>query len=86
MYNIVINFTNALPGNSSVNTVQHAIIDGAMFSMSSAPSIGGTTGLCNPLLGNGSVNTFPRIGPCHESGDVINSRDDVFRGVCAECL
>jgi hypothetical protein len=29
------------------------------------------------------VNTFPRIGPCSESEDVISSRDGVFRGVCA---
>jgi hypothetical protein len=28
---------NALPGNSSVNTVQHVTIDEAVFSMSSAP-------------------------------------------------
>jgi hypothetical protein len=54
--------------------------------MSSAPSSGGRTGLCNPPLGNGSVNTFPRIGPGYESGDVINNIDGVFRGVCAECL
>jgi hypothetical protein len=31
-------FINALPGKSSVNTAQHATIDGAVFSMSSAPS------------------------------------------------
>jgi hypothetical protein len=35
--------------------VQHAIIDEAVFSMSSAPSSGGTTVLCNPFLSNGSV-------------------------------
>jgi hypothetical protein len=51
---------NALPGNSSVNTVQRATIDEAVFSTSSAPSRGGTTGLCNPVLSNGSVNTLPR--------------------------
>jgi hypothetical protein len=44
---------NALPGNSSVNTAQHAAIDEAVFSMSSAASSGGTTGLCNPFLSNG---------------------------------
>jgi hypothetical protein len=44
------------------------------------------TGLYNPFLSNGSVNTFPRIGPCYENGDVISNRDGVFRGVCAECL
>jgi hypothetical protein len=72
---------NALPGN---NTVQHAIINEAVFSMSSAPSNGGTTGLCNPFLSNGPVNTFPSIGSCYESGDVISNRDGVFRGVRAE--
>jgi hypothetical protein len=56
----VTGFINALPGNSSVNTVQHATIDEAVFSTSSAPSSGGTTRLCNQFLSNGSVNTFPR--------------------------
>jgi hypothetical protein len=36
-------------------------------------------GLSYPFLRNGSVNTFPRIGPCYECGDVIN-RNGVFRG------
>jgi hypothetical protein len=85
-FNIVTDLINALPGNSSVNTIQHATIDEAVFSMSSAPSSGGKTELCNPLLGNGSVNTFPRIGPCYESGNVVNNRNGVFRGVCAECF
>jgi hypothetical protein len=31
----------------------------AVFSMSSALSSGGTTGLCNPFLINGLVNTLP---------------------------
>jgi hypothetical protein len=83
---IVTDLINALPGNSSINTVQHVVIDEAVFSMSSAPSSSGTTGLYNPLLGNGSVNTFPRIGPCYESGYVINTRESVFHGVCTECL
>jgi hypothetical protein len=48
-----------LPGNSSVNTVEHATIDEAMFSMSSAPSSGGTTGLRNPFLNNDSANKLP---------------------------
>jgi hypothetical protein len=86
VYNTIIDLIDALPGNSSVNMVQHATIDKAVFSMSSAPSSGGTTWLCNPFLSNGSVNAFPRIGPCYESGDVINTRDGIFRGVCAECL
>jgi hypothetical protein len=83
---IVIDLINTLPGNSSVNTVQHAVINEAMFSMSSTPSSGGTTGLCNPFLSNSLVNTFPCIRPCKESGDVINNRDSVFCGVYAECL
>jgi hypothetical protein len=76
----------AWPGNSSVNTVHHATVDEGVFSMSSAPSSGEKKELCNPLLGKGSVNIFPRIGPYYESGDVINNRNGVFHGVCAECL
>jgi hypothetical protein len=45
---------------SSVNMVQHTTIDEAVFSMSSAPSSGGTMRLCNPFLSNGSVNTLLR--------------------------
>jgi hypothetical protein len=56
---IVIDLINSLPGNSSVNTAQQATIDEAVFSMSSAPSSGGTTGLCNQFLSNGSINTLP---------------------------
>jgi hypothetical protein len=77
---IVTDLINALPGNSSVNLVRHAIKDEAVFPMSSAPSSGGTTGLCNPFLSKGSVYTLPR------KGDVINNRDGVFREVCAERL
>jgi hypothetical protein len=55
----VTDLINALPGNSSVNTVQHTTIDETVFSMSSASSSGGTTGLCNPFLSNGPVNTLP---------------------------
>jgi hypothetical protein len=59
---ILTDLFKALPGNSSVNTVQHAIIDEAVFSMSSAPSSGETTGIYsyNPFLSNGSVNKLPR--------------------------
>jgi hypothetical protein len=57
--NIVRDLINVLPGNSSVNTVQHATVDEAVFSMSSTLSSGGTMGLCNPFLSNGSVNTRP---------------------------
>jgi hypothetical protein len=35
--NIVMNFIKALPGNSSVNTAQHATINDVVFSMSSVP-------------------------------------------------
>jgi hypothetical protein len=42
-----------------------------VFSMSPAPTSDGTTGLCNPFLSNGSVNTFPHIGPCYKSSEVI---------------
>jgi hypothetical protein len=42
--------------------------------MRSAPSNCRITGLFNPFLSNGWVNTFPRIGPCYESDDVINNR------------
>jgi hypothetical protein len=83
---LLTDLINVLPGNSSVNTVQHAAIDEVVFSMSSAPNSGGTTGFCNLFLSNGSVNTFKHIGPCYESGDVINNRVGVFRGACAECL
>jgi hypothetical protein len=42
-----------------MNMVQHAAIDEAVFSVLSMPSGGGTTGLCNPFVSNGSVNTLP---------------------------
>jgi hypothetical protein len=38
--NIIRDLINALPGNSSVNTVQHATIDEAVFSVSFGPSSG----------------------------------------------
>jgi hypothetical protein len=44
IFNIVTDVINALPGNSSASKVQHAAIDYAVFSMSSALSSGGTTG------------------------------------------
>jgi hypothetical protein len=37
---IITDLINALPGNSSVNTVQHATIEEAVFSMSSTPNNG----------------------------------------------
>jgi hypothetical protein len=42
--NIVTDLINGLPGNSSVNTVQHATVDEAVFSMYSALSSGGKRG------------------------------------------
>jgi hypothetical protein len=76
---------NALPDNSSVNMVKHATIDEAVFYVVRAEQRW-NNGVVNPFLSNGSVNTFPRIGPCHESCDVINETDGVFRAVCAEYL
>jgi hypothetical protein len=58
--NTVTDLINALPGNSSLNTVQHATTNESVFSMSSEPSSGGTTGLCNPFLSNVFLNTLPR--------------------------
>jgi hypothetical protein len=58
--NTLTDLMNALPGNSSVNTVLHATIDDAVFSMSPAPSSGVTKGLYNPFLSNGLVKTLPR--------------------------
>jgi hypothetical protein len=86
LQNILMDLINELPGNSSVNTGQHARIHEAVFSLSSAQNSAGTTGLCNQLLGNGSVNIFSHIGPCYGSGDIINNRDDIFHGVSAEEL
>jgi hypothetical protein len=37
-YNTVTDLTNALPGNSSLNTDQHAIIEEAVFSVSAVTS------------------------------------------------
>jgi hypothetical protein len=39
MFVLILYLINALLGNSSVNTVQHATIDEAVFSMSSAPRL-----------------------------------------------
>jgi hypothetical protein len=82
---LLTDLINALPGNSSANMVQHATRDEAVFSMSPLPSSDGAIWLCNLLLGNSSVNTFPLITPCYESSDFINNRGGVFCGVCAEC-
>jgi hypothetical protein len=46
--NILTDLINALPGNSSVNAVQHATIVEAVFSMSSAPIL---------VIYNGSINS-----------------------------
>jgi hypothetical protein len=43
----------------------------------------GKRGYATRFLSNGSVNIFPRIGLCYESGDVINNRDHYFPwGLC----
>jgi hypothetical protein len=60
LYCNVTDLMKALPGNSSVNTAQHATIDEPVLSMLLAPSTGRTMGLCNLFLSNGSVNTLPR--------------------------
>jgi hypothetical protein len=43
-----MNLISVLPGNNPVNMVQHATINEAVFSVLSALSSGGTTGLCKP--------------------------------------
>jgi hypothetical protein len=40
-HNIVMDLINALPGNSSVNTVQHATIEADVFSVSAVMSHSG---------------------------------------------
>jgi hypothetical protein len=40
-HNIVTDFINALPGNSSVNTVQHVTVEEAVFSVSAVMSRSG---------------------------------------------
>jgi hypothetical protein len=62
---IVTYLIKTLPDNGSLNTFQYAPIEGKLFSTWSAPSKSRTTALCSPFLGNGSVNTFPFIGPCY---------------------
>jgi hypothetical protein len=96
LYNILLHvhpllgnvLVNKFPRRQLVNSLLlgYATIDEAVFSIRSAPNNSRIMELCNPFLSNGWVNTFPRIGPCYESGDVINNRDSVFRRVCAECL
>jgi hypothetical protein len=58
MLHTVTDFINALPGNSSVKTVQHATIDEVVFSMSSAPSNSRNGVLCDQLLGYATVLTI----------------------------
>jgi hypothetical protein len=81
LLHIVTDLIDALPGNSSVNTVQHATIDGGSF-------------LCSPRWAAVERDYAPvskeRLGKhissyqtCYEIGDIINNRDGVFRGVCA---
>jgi hypothetical protein len=76
---IVTDLINALSGYSYVNMVQHATIDEAVFSMSSAPSNSWNGVICDQLLGYAPVLTIelfsvwsmprsyseiPRINPC----------------------
>jgi hypothetical protein len=49
---------NAFPGNSYVNTVQHATIDEAVFPMSSAPSNSKNRVLCDQLQGYATILTI----------------------------
>jgi hypothetical protein len=79
-YNVT-DLINALPDNSSVNTVQHATIDQTVFPMSSALSSGGSTGLCNPFLSNGSVNTLQ----CWQWRHTTVDGDHVTCSLCGPC-
>jgi hypothetical protein len=66
-YYIVRVFINALPGNSYLNTVQHATIDEAVFSMYSAPSNGRNGVLCDQLPSYATVLKIEvcfLCGPC----------------------
>jgi hypothetical protein len=56
--NILTAFINALPGNSSVNTVQYTTIEEAVFTMSSAPSNGRNAVLSDQFLGYAKVLTI----------------------------
>jgi hypothetical protein len=47
----VTDVINALPGNSYINTIQHAIKDEDVFSMSSAQSNSRNGVLCDQFLG-----------------------------------
>jgi hypothetical protein len=59
-FRIVTDLTNALPGNSSLNTVQHAIIHEAVFYVVRAEQRW-NNGVMQPVsLSKGSVNTLPR--------------------------
>jgi hypothetical protein len=66
-YYIVTDLINALPGNSSVNTAQHATIDEVVFSMSSEPSNSRNGILCDQLVGYATVLKIKLgflCGPC----------------------
>jgi hypothetical protein len=76
---IVTDLINALPGNSSINTVQDATIDEAVFYVVRGEQRW-KNGVIQPV-------SKQRLGKHFRvSGDVSNNRDGVFRGVCAECL
>jgi hypothetical protein len=65
----------------NIHMVQHATINEAVFSMSSAPSSGGTTEFWNPFLSNGSVNIFPHKKWRHITVD----RNHVTCFLCGPC-
>jgi hypothetical protein len=74
---IVMDLINAVPGNSSVNTVQHATLDEAVFSVSSAP---------RPVLITDQLTRslthdvfFLWSAPCNNRGAVFS-----VRGPCRE--
>jgi hypothetical protein len=76
---LLTDLINALPGNSSVNMVQHATIDKAVFYVVRTEQRW-NNGIMQPV-------SKQRLGEnLRVSGDVINNRDGVFRGVCAECI
>jgi hypothetical protein len=68
---IVTDLINALPGNSYVNTFQHATIDEAVLSMSSAPRNSKNGILCDQLLGYATVLTIELCFLCGPSRGYI---------------
>jgi hypothetical protein len=71
--NIVTDLINVLPGDTSVNTVQHATIDEAVFSMSSAP---------RPVLLRDKSTRSLTCGMCSLCG----LRHSTIEGLCFLCV